>query len=459
MTSWDINLQKPEIFEDRLREIASGDYVVLVTVATKPDFYKQFPLVLECERRGVPVGVVHTGQHFDELLGYGLNEFHLDERLVANLSIRGDLSDKFVDLFSKMVKFGRYLLKNFPGTEFIPVVHGDTLTAGVVPLAWSYGLGRKCVQNEAGLRGMYPNSMFDFVRGVIDFEEFIDSQWTLDWSIDRNEPFPEQIDTFICGSSCFCFIAPHEINYENLVREGYDPELIPVCGNSVVDAVEYTRNHKPENSIFEVYPQLEQDYWLRVDIHRRGNLTESRFKNIIHAIKKLVVDYKMNVCLVELTAMRTGLEYYGLTDYVKKLAEDNKNFLFTPLWKSYSNVIEFFRSGNCWASLTDSGSQQEELNLIDECVPLTCRFNTDRPESVMCESNILTPPLENLPDFLHYIYKHDYLSKMKKAPKIYGHNVSKKIIDAIDKIYRKHNTFTWCHEKFLAKKERGIDYL
>ncbi|MBS7250226.1 MAG: UDP-N-acetylglucosamine 2-epimerase [Candidatus Freyarchaeota archaeon] len=459
MTSWNINLESPEIYEDRFRGIASGDYAILVTVATKPDFYKQFPLVLECERRGVPVGVVHTGQHFDEVLGYGLNEFHLDERLVANLKIRGDLSEKFVDLFSKMVKLGRYLKEKFPNTEFIPIVHGDTLTAGVVPLAWSYGLGKKCVQNEAGLRGMYPNAMFDFVKGKIGFEEFINCQWTLDWSIDRNEPFPEQIDTFICGSSCFCFIAPHRINFENLVREGYDPELIPVCGNSVVDAVEYTKDHKVENSIFDMYPQLEQDSWLRVDIHRRGNLTETRFKNIVSAIKRLVVDYKINVCLVELTAMKTGLKHYGLTEYIKRLAEGNKNFLFTPLWKSYSNVVEFFRSGHCWASLTDSGSQQEELNLIDECIPLTCRFNTDRPESVMCESNVLTPPLENLADFVYYIYKSDIPSTMKKAPKIYGSNVSEKIIAAIDKIYKKHKTFTWCHEKFLGKKECGIDYL
>nr|MDO8079973.1 UDP-N-acetylglucosamine 2-epimerase [Candidatus Freyarchaeota archaeon] len=459
MTSWDINLQKPEIYEDRLREIAVDDYALLVTVATKPDFYKQFPLVLECEKQGKPVGVVHTGQHFDEFLGHGLKEFHLDERLVANLNIRGDMSDKFVDLFSKTVKLGRYLKNNYPQTEFIPCVHGDTLTAGVVPLAWSYGLGRKCVQNEAGLRGMYPRSMFDFVKGAIDFEEFINGQWTLDWCIDRNEPFPEQIDTFICGSSSFCFIAPHEINYENLVREGYDPEIIPICGNSVVDAVEYTKNHKPENSIFEIYPQLEQDNWLRIDMHRRDNLTETRFKNIINAIKKLVLDYKMNVCLVELTAMNTGLTHYGLTDSIKKLSEDNKNFLFTPLWKSYGNVIEFFRSGHCWASLTDSGSQQEELNMIDECTSLTCRFNTDRPESVMSESNILTPPLENLPEFVNYIYKNDIPSIMKKAPKIYGTNVSEKIIDAVDKIYKKHKTFTWCHEKFLCKKENGIDYL
>ncbi|MFB0563138.1 MAG: UDP-N-acetylglucosamine 2-epimerase [Candidatus Lokiarchaeia archaeon] len=459
MASWDINLQKPKIYEDRLEKIASDDYVLLVTVATKPDFYKQFPLVLECEKRGKPVGVVHTGQHFDDLLGHGLNEFHLDERLVANLNIRGDLSEKFVDLFSKMVRFGRYLMEKYPKTEFIPCIHGDTLTAGVVPLAWSYGLGRKCVQNEAGLRGMYPNSMFDFVKGSIGFEDFINSQWTLDWAIDRNEPFPEQIDTFICGSSCFCFIAPHKINYENLIREGYDPELIPICGNSVVDAVEYTKNHKPEKSIFEIYPQLEQDEWLRIDIHRRGNLIESRFKNIIHAIKKLVLEYKMKVCLVELTAMKRGLEYYGLIDFIKKLSEENENFLFTPLWKNYSTVIEFFRSGHCWASLTDSGSQQEELNMIDQCVSLTCRFNTDRPESVMSESNILAPPLENLPEFLHYVYKNDIVSKMKKAPKIYGSNVSQKIIDAVDKIYKKYNTFIWSHEKFFSKKESGIDYL
>ena len=52
--------------------------------------------------------------------------------------------------------------------------------------------------------------------------------------------------------------------------------------------IDLKRKIKPEKSIFSVYPQLEKDNWIRVDIHRRENLTPKRFRSIIGAIKDLV---------------------------------------------------------------------------------------------------------------------------------------------------------------------------
>jgi UDP-N-acetylglucosamine 2-epimerase (non-hydrolysing) len=46
--------------------------VLSIVIGTKPDFYKQAPIVVEAIKEKVPVFVIDTGQHFDELLGFGI---------------------------------------------------------------------------------------------------------------------------------------------------------------------------------------------------------------------------------------------------------------------------------------------------------------------------------------------------------------------------------------------------
>ena len=46
--------------------------ILAVVTGTKPDFYKQAPLVLEAARNKLPLFVINTGQHFDDLLGFGI---------------------------------------------------------------------------------------------------------------------------------------------------------------------------------------------------------------------------------------------------------------------------------------------------------------------------------------------------------------------------------------------------
>lgn len=43
--------------------------VLAIVTGTKPDFYKQAPLVIEAAKENLPVFVINTGQHFDEVLG------------------------------------------------------------------------------------------------------------------------------------------------------------------------------------------------------------------------------------------------------------------------------------------------------------------------------------------------------------------------------------------------------
>ena len=136
-----------------------GTPVLAIVTGTKPDFYKQAPLVIEAAKVGLPVFVINTGQHFDDVLGFGIEEFNLQQFVGCNLQIRGDLMEKAGELIVKFGSFGRHCRKNFGTESLLPIVHGDTLVAGIAPLAWVFGMGQKVGQNEAGLRSMSPEAI------------------------------------------------------------------------------------------------------------------------------------------------------------------------------------------------------------------------------------------------------------------------------------------------------------
>jgi UDP-N-acetylglucosamine 2-epimerase (non-hydrolysing) len=97
------------------------------------------------------------------------------------------------------------------------------------------------------------------------------------------------------------------------------------------------------------------------------------------------------VVLIMTNALRAALEEYEMRPLLED-AERRHGLLVQNLWPSYLSVVHFLRSPNCLAVYTDSGGLQEEANVLG--VPcITCRFSTDRPETVLDgESNILLPP-------------------------------------------------------------------
>lgn len=452
------------VYDDRLaRQMESTEFVVAVVTATKPDFYKQAPVVMAARRRGLPCFVLHTGQHHDDLLGHGLAEYDIEDSVAVDLGIRGGLSQKTAELMTRIESVADYLDEEYPNTTVLPLVHGDTLAAGIVPQAWMFATNRRVAHNEAGLRGMSPS-----FENRSEPAAFIDDQWTGDWSLNRTEPFPEQYDTFVGSAASIYQFAPTELNREHLVREGYPEEVdgderIPVVGNSVVDAIEMKAAANLDESVFDVYPILEaRDDWIRVDIHRRANLLPDRFRAIVDCVVRLV-EAGYNVNFVELTATRTALENYGLRDRLLDLADEHENFLFTGLWKKHAHVYEFLRSGQCFAELTDSGSMQEELNHIDETFCLTARYNTDRPETVFdAQTNLLVPPTsgEAMYEMVEHVYETDSVrSQLSDGAAIYGENVGDSIVEFLQD-RRGEEPFEWAHERLgFEGDEQGFEYL
>ena len=61
-----------------------------------------------------------------------------------------------------------------------------------------------------------------------DVEKFITNQLSSSWFLTREEPFPEQIDTWVCSSGTKFFFVPTKLNKEHLLREGYPDEDIHI---------------------------------------------------------------------------------------------------------------------------------------------------------------------------------------------------------------------------------------
>ena len=473
----------PTIYDERLAaEMDRGEFVLAVVTATKPDFYKQAPVVAAARERGLPCFVIHTGQHYDDVLGHGLEEYDLEQHIAADLGIRGDLSEKTAQMMLAVRQLADRL-EEWPETTVLPLVHGDTHAAAIFPQAWLFATNQQVAHNEAGLRAMAPDydavlssrdapgtdaESSDTTPTDLDPAAFVTEQWEGDWHVDRTEPFPEQYDTFIGSAAARYQFAPVDLNREHLLSEGYPDtvegrERVPVVGNSVVDAIRMKADHGGE-SVFDVYPVLEaRDDWIRVDIHRRANLLPGRFRALVEGVIALVED-GYNVNFVELTATRHALERHGYRERLQGLADERDNFLFTGLWKKHAHVYEFLRSGQCLAEFTDSGSMQEELNAIDEAACLTARFNTDRPETVFdAGTNLLVPPVSG--EFVHEMVTHvleteSVRERLQSGPDLYGENVGDGIVDFLAE-RRDEGVFEWSHERngFDDLDGQSVDYL
>ena len=80
----------------------SGKWVLAFCIGTKPCYYKFFGSVQAAEQADLPYFVIDAGQHYDELLTHGKDEFNLRDRVACELGIRGDLALKSAELMVKI---------------------------------------------------------------------------------------------------------------------------------------------------------------------------------------------------------------------------------------------------------------------------------------------------------------------------------------------------------------------
>jgi UDP-N-acetylglucosamine 2-epimerase (non-hydrolysing) len=410
---------------------ARSSWVLAFVIGTKPCFNKVYGALQACHRRGLPLFVIDSNQHYDATLVHGLQEFDFERHVGVNLQLRGGLVQKAGELFYKTGRVASWLRENWPGVTVVPVVNGDTILCPMVPAAWMFARGEKSIQNEAGLRSMSPDILQDMLADI-PLDDLMQGQWGGPWRLMRTEPFPEQWDTYVSAAACEYHMAPVELNRQHLLREGYPEEHIYVTGGVVVDALQMKRAEKPPTSIFEQYPELGRGSWIRLDIHRKENLGERRFCAIFEALETLV-HQGHSITFVLMNATRHAITRWGLHDRLEALKR-HPCFLATDVWPSYGHVVEFYASPHCLAAWTDSGGVQEDMNLLGKPC-LTSRFNTDRPETVMGNhGNLLVPPISSA--FISRVVggiveDPTRLGRLAGAAPLYGERVGEHFADAV----------------------------
>jgi UDP-N-acetylglucosamine 2-epimerase len=406
-------------------------FVHIIIIATKPDIIKQAPLYQELIKRDQAVLICHTGQHYDFRYSGGMEE-EFGLKVGAHLSIDGNLHTKIAQIIER---FGEVLthLKSINKIP-IPYIHGDTMTCMAVGLS-SIMHQVSCVHVEAGIRTLTPKAEIyhkfynDFKNNQFNWDEYYHAIQNPDnLELGSLEPFPEQINTRMSEPASGFYATPVELTKQFLINEGFVADKIQVVGNTVADATFTAIQDSQKSTIFEKYPALLSGKFIRFCVHRRENTQDQkRFTVLFEAMEKLV-QAGQSVLLISLFATEEAIDKFGLRDRLNQLIENYpETFIYSDVWPHYYDVIAAMQK--CSAITTDSGSMQEEMNILGiPCV--TLRFGSDRGETFIAGSNVPAPPIDS--DFIVAIIQGAINNQqMKQVGNIYGTNVSAKIIEQV----------------------------
>lgn len=408
------------------RVLADSRPAHFIVCGTKPDLIKQAPILQELLKQGEKAFLIHTGQHYDENLSGGIEkEFGL--KVDVNLKVSGgSLTDNVAKIIMRSGKIFEAIKARNPELSVLTYVHGDTSTCFSLSTA-SFSHGYPSVHIEAGIRTMMIKKE---VLESFDFENFDFMAWQKvcknpeNFSKGSHEPFPEQFNTRATEAGAGLFFAPVRESAENLLNEGFPESRIFTVGNSVVDAANFVGDIPSD--IFEQFPKL-ADGFIRFCVHRRENTeNQERFEKLFETVELLSTQSEKPVLWILLPGTKSAIKRFGLESRLEVLRK-KENMILSDVWPKYSDVMAAMK--RCSLCATDSGSMQEEMNLLQ--IPCaTLRFGSDRAETFFAKSNILCPIIESksmaqiLLEALAHTEKFEF-------PAIYGENVSEKIVERV----------------------------
>ncbi len=311
-----------------------------IILGTRPEIIKCSPIIRELERRHLEYFVLHTGQHYS----YNMDKVFFEQLNLPdakyNLDVGSGLHGKQTG--KMLVGIEDILFKELPD---VVLVQGDTNTVLAGALA-AAKLGIKVGHIEAGLR-----------------------------SYDHN--MPEEINRVLADHCSDFLFAPTETSKQILLKEGLDASKVFQVGNTVVDAA--YQNLKIAQTKTDIFNQLgiEPKRFLLATSHRQENVdNKSRFAQIILGLQKVQKEFNLPLIYPIHPRAKKQMESFNLSSEGLTLVEPMDYLAFLQL-ESKSKL-----------ALTDSGGVQEETCILGTpCV--TLRDNTERPETLAVESNVL----------------------------------------------------------------------
>jgi UDP-N-acetylglucosamine 2-epimerase (non-hydrolysing) len=316
---------------------------VLTVFGTRPEAIKMAPLVksLESDAR-FSQKVCVTGQH-REMLDQVLRLFEIWPDFDLNIM---KPNQSLYDVTSTILKGLEMILADF--RPDVVLVHGDTATTFSAALA-AYYQKVKVGHVEAGLR-----------------------------TGDIYSPWPEEMNRRLTSTIAEYHFAPTKLAAQNLVDEGVPIKKITVTGNTVIDALFYTRNILASDQ--SISHQLDKNFefldykkkLILVTGHRRENFG-SGFERICKGIAQVALNFS-DVQILYPVHLNPNVQ----EPVNKILGELDNVFLIPP--QDY--LPFYYLMERSFLILTDSGGIQEEAPSLGKPV-LVMRETTERPEAVV----------------------------------------------------------------------------
>lgn len=323
---------------------------LLSVVGARPNFMKIAPLVEELKKfPDVEHCLVHSGQHYDELLS---GNFFADLGLpTPDINLQVGSGSHAVQTAEIMKRLESVLLDYEPQ---MVVVVGD-VNSTIAAALTAVKLGIDVAHVEAGLRS------FDLTM-------------------------PEEINRKLTDAISSLLFVTEQSGMDNLQNEGVPAERIFLVGNVMIDCLLRHREAAAQSAILGRLGMCLNGSGYRpygvLTLHRPSNVDDPKtLEGILHAANVLAMKIPFFFPIHPRT--RKNLESFGLTRYFA--GPESGGVGIVPL--DPLGYLEFLSlNDQARIVLTDSGGVQEETTALG--VPcLTLRENTERPATVEHGSN------------------------------------------------------------------------
>lgn len=315
---------------------------IILVVGARPNFMKVAPLwnrLAKAPDLFDPI-LVHTGQHYDDLMSeIFLRDLNLPR---PHYELNVGSGSHAYQTAQIMMGFEEVLLLEKPDWVLVVGDVNSTLACAMDAAKLQIPVGHI----EAGLR-----------------------------SWDRS--MPEEINRLVVDAISDLLFAPSKQASENLRREGIEDHRIHFVGNVMIDSMMLLSPKADESRILDRHGLLIQEF-VFLTLHRASNVDcADTLAGIVSALQAL----KCPIVWPLHPRTRNRLSQFG---FLRTLEMVDNVKLMDPV--GYLDSLKLQK--NAKFVMTDSGGLQEETTVLG--VPcLTLRENTERPETINIGTNTL----------------------------------------------------------------------
>jgi UDP-N-acetylglucosamine 2-epimerase (non-hydrolysing) len=334
----------------------------MLVVGARPNFMKAAPIIAavrthnahpkETTSEAIDLVLVHTGQHYDQLMS---DAFFSDLGLPhPDVHLGIGSGSHAVQTAEIMKQFEEVLLREKPHVLIVVGDVNSTLACALVAAKISFdasGTRPLIAHVEAGLR-----------------------------SFDRS--MPEEVNRVLTDQLSDLLFVTEESAVENLAREGVPAEKVCFAGNTMIDSLLTYQERADTSPILDVLNLRNADYAL-LTLHRPANVdNRETFSSILDGLCELAA--RVPVVFPAHPRTQKRIMELGLDRHFSGTQAPGAIRMIDPL--GYLDFLCLMKHARL--VVTDSGGIQEETTCLG--VPcITVRENTERPVTVHSGTNII----------------------------------------------------------------------